>query len=322
MRIASDLSHQEMYDKMPPKLQDHYKQLGTIMTTPNLKEAFGASMEQQFVRENFDFLSLVQQYEKTSNPHEKLALAEKIYKLVESPENPPSRSGIQQINLSASMAGKITEGIEHLRQAIVPGQEPSEADKQLLNDLFAQSKGEIVKLSKPALENFIGGHSFKAEAAKAHSAKVSGESSSVPSSRLAPGSGEAFNTQVDSFTSIPKLMGDPEIRAAYKQHLSGAPSRPALSATSRSRFSPSWPKAVTSATQSFSSTARRCLWITCPKTSAMIPSSRWSAAVCRGSVKNTKSSAETWRAASDRSSCLGQRKTARTISCVASSRTS
>lgn len=223
VRIASDLSHQEMYDKMPPKLQDHYKQLGTIMTTPNLKEAFGASMEQQFVRENFDFLSLVQQYEKTSNPHEKLALAEKIYKLVESPENPPSRSGIQQINLSASMAGKITEGIEHLRQAIVPGQEPSEADKQLLNDLFAQSKGEIVKLSKPALENFIGGHSFKAEAAKAHSAKVSGESSSVPSSRLAPGSGEAFNTQVDSFTSIPKLMGDPEIRAAYKQHLSGAP---------------------------------------------------------------------------------------------------
>lgn len=223
VRIAGDVSHQEMYDKMPPKLQDHYKQLGTIMTTPNLKEAFGASMEQQFVKENFDFLSLVQQYEKTSNPHEKLALAEKIYKMVESPENPPSRSAMQQINLSATMAGKITEGIEHLRQAIVPGQEPSEQDKQLLNDLFAQSKGEIIKLSKPALENFIGGHSFKAEAAKAHSAKVSGESSSVPASRLDTGSGEAFNKQVDSFTSIPKLMGDPEIRAAYKQHLSGGP---------------------------------------------------------------------------------------------------
>ena len=227
---ASQESFKSMYDTMPPKLQEHYQQLDVIMTTPGLKEAFGSSMKDQFVKENFDFLSLVQQYDKTTSPHEKLQLAEQIYKMVESSENPPDqRAGYAhsdkpiQINLSSAMAGRITDDIQHLRQAIVPGREPTETDKQRLNNLFSESRGEITKLSKAAVNVFTGSDSFKAEAARAHTAKLQRPDTSNPASHLKPGSGEAFNAQVKHLTNVGNLMGDPEVRAAYKEHLAGSP---------------------------------------------------------------------------------------------------
>lgn len=232
---ARQESFRSMYDKMPSQLQEHYQQLDVIMSTPGLKEAFGSSMKDQLVQENFEFLSLVQQFEKTSNPHEKLKLAEVIYKMVESAENPPKEEKFQelstelpQVNLSGAMAGRITRDIEHLRQVIVSGKEPSEADKQRLNDMFNESRNELVKLSKAGVATFIKTDSFKAETAKVHSTKVQGYDSSNPATHLKPGSGEAFKTQVKHLTDIGNLMGDPEVRAAYKEHLADGPQSPSF----------------------------------------------------------------------------------------------
>lgn len=218
------------YDKMPGELQEKYKQLDTIMNTPGLKKAFGESMKSQHVKENFDFLSLVQQFNKTSNPHEKLKLAEEIFKYVETPENPAlvggsgiGAGGMVQINLSESMAGTIYTEMLHLRTAIQPGMEPSEGDKARLNNLFSEAQTEIQDLTTSKLNTFTSSDAFKVEAGKAYARTVTGEHDGNPVSYLAPGSGKEHAKRVSDLSQVDNLMGDPELRSAFKQHLSGTP---------------------------------------------------------------------------------------------------
>jgi hypothetical protein len=222
-----------VFNAMPEGAKQKYGQLDTIMSTPGLQKAFGQSMKEQYCPESFEFIKLSREFNKTSNPHEKLKLAEQMFKMVESPENPSLSGGDGigseaplQINLPGAMARKIHQEIQHLRTAITTGMEPAETDKQRLNDLFSEAEAEIKGLVRDQLANFTGSDAFKVEAAKVYARSVGSENDSSPASYLAPGSGKEFLENVqqskDHFSTVENVLDDPEVRSAFREHLTSA----------------------------------------------------------------------------------------------------
>jgi len=218
-----------VYDTIPESAKKHYGELDTIMSTPSLREAFGKSMSAQFVGENFDFLCLERAFSKTENPHEKMKLAEEMFKMVESAENPPGQgydaTGPDQINISGEMASKIYDDIQHLRGAIVPGREPAAADKEMLNNLFSPAKNTVSNLVKQNdnLAKFVASDGFKNGASDAYAKSALSPRDANPASYLAPGSGKEYLEEVEKgrahFSRIENILEDPEMNSAFREHL-------------------------------------------------------------------------------------------------------
>ena len=200
--------------------------LGHVMSTPGMTKAFGESMKTQFVHENFEFLRLTQEYDKTTEPQAKLRLAEQIFKMVETPENPPAQekfSGFSdapaQINISSAMAGRIHREMQDLRAEISGNPQPSDSAKQRLNDLFSEAQAEVAALVRPNVAVFVRTEAYQTEMARETS--VEGRVSDNPASRLAPGSGAEFAERLAQASTLDNVLSDPEVRSDFKDHLAG-----------------------------------------------------------------------------------------------------
>ena len=230
LKAALEKTGKEVFASMPESEKQKFSSVAGVMSQPETREAFGRHLKSEFADENYAFLRLVQDYGKVSDPHAKLRMAEKIFKMIESPENPsvqevPVRVGGQvQINISAPTANRAHEEMQLLRQHIVAGQQPTPAVRQMLDHLFDGAKGNILQAVEHGnLRAFVLTDAFKVAVGLAF-ARTSGESRDTSAAgRLAPGSGLEFQSKVaqtkQHLAHLQNLLAHPEALAGFREHL-------------------------------------------------------------------------------------------------------
>lgn len=197
-------------EKISPAIAGHFKNIDVILSEPALAPKLGAFMFKQSTTENFTFLTGLEGYGKVQEPAEKMRLAEALFKMIESPENPPMSIGSitklgdthkqMQVNISSDAAKLIIKDIQNLRTQMAAGGITSREDKSVLDKLFQAAGKEITKLSAADLKNFVETPEFKA------------------------GVGEILISRplykdVPAFTSLENVLANPGMREAFTTHL-------------------------------------------------------------------------------------------------------
>lgn len=217
------------FESVPDSFKQKFQTVDGIMSQPETREAFRQHLEGQHTGENFTFLRGLQDFQKAGSPQEKMALAEKLFKMIESEENPPSvfdQNNIHkdvQINISGASARSTFDQIRELRQSLVPGQEPSPQDRAKLDHLFDNAKQDILLMLQPTIGQFTVKPEFKAALGHAYARTSQQGLETSSAGRLAPGSGAQFQDGVrtlkDHFKTIDTVLGDPEVATSFREHL-------------------------------------------------------------------------------------------------------
>jgi hypothetical protein len=218
----------ERYGKLDAATREQlcgrYGNLDTMLATPSLRKVFGEAMNARRCEENFDFLCKANDYHQTTNPHEKLKLAEELIKMIDAPGSTQggfSFEGEVSINISSVLAREIHGEMAYLRSAIEPGKEPSPSDQARLDRLFEGAEIKIGSLTRDNIVNtFVKSDAFQAELGNLAAASDMAEN--TPSS-LEVGSGKEYLDRVkqgkEHFSTLENILDDPEVSTAFREHL-------------------------------------------------------------------------------------------------------